>query len=38
VVKDGRLDGMVSIGDVVKHRLAQLEHESQTLREYIAAS
>ncbi len=38
VVKDGRLDGMISIGDVVKHRLAELEHESQTLREYIAAS
>lgn len=38
VVLDGRLDGMVSIGDVVKHRLAELEHESQSLREYITAS
>ena len=38
VVLDGRLDGMISIGDVVKHRLAELEHESQSLREYIAAS
>lgn len=38
VLKDGRLDGMVSIGDVVKYRLAQLENESRTLRDYIAAS
>jgi CBS domain-containing protein len=38
VVVDGRLDGMISIGDVVKHRLAELELESQTLRDYIAAS
>ncbi len=38
VVLDGRLDGMISIGDVVKHRLAELEHESQSLREYITAS
>lgn len=38
VVQDGRLDGMISIGDVVKHRLAELEHESQSLREYITAS
>lgn len=37
VLKEGRLDGMVSIGDVVKYRLAQLEHESRTLKEYIAA-
>lgn len=38
VVLDGRLDGMISIGDVVKHRLAELENESQALREYITAS
>lgn len=38
VVLDGRLDGMISIGDVVKHRLAELEQESATLRDYIAAS
>ena len=38
VVLDGRLDGMISIGDVVKHRLAELEHESASLREYITAS
>lgn len=38
VIADGRLDGMISIGDVVKHRLAELERESQTLRDYISAS
>jgi CBS domain-containing protein len=38
VLKDGRLDGMISIGDVVKHRLAELEHESKTLRDFITAS
>jgi CBS domain-containing protein len=38
VLKDGRLDGMISIGDVVKYRLAQLENESRSLRDYIAAS
>lgn len=38
VLKDGRIDGMVSIGDVVKHRLAELENESRSLRDYIAAS
>lgn len=38
VVKDGKLDGMISIGDVVKHRFAELEHESRTLRDYITAS
>jgi CBS domain-containing protein len=37
VTVDGRLDGMISIGDVVKYRLAQLEHESASLRQYIAA-
>lgn len=38
VVAEGRLDGMISIGDVVKHRLAELESESRALRDYIAAS
>jgi CBS domain-containing protein len=38
VVREGVLDGMISIGDVVKHRLAELEYESASLREYIAAS
>jgi CBS domain-containing protein len=37
VTVEGRLDGMISIGDVVKYRLAQLEHESATLKQYIAS-
>ena len=33
VIQDGRLHGMVSIGDVVKHRLGELELEANVLRE-----
>ena len=36
VVVDGSLAGIVSIGDVVKHRLSELETETQTLHDYIA--
>ena len=35
VVADGRLVGVVSIGDVVKHRLGELATEAQTLHEYV---
>ena len=35
VVEDGRLIGIVSIGDVVESRLEELEQGSATLREYI---
>jgi CBS domain-containing protein len=35
VVELGRLVGIVSIGDVVKYRLAAMQHESQSLRDYI---
>jgi CBS domain-containing protein len=35
VIEDGRLVGIVSIGDVVKSRLEELEQESDALREYI---
>jgi CBS domain-containing protein len=38
VVEHGRLVGIVSVGDVVKHRLEELESESQALREYIATA
>ena len=38
VVDGGRLDGMVSIGDIVKHRLAEMEAEHQALRDYIATA
>jgi CBS domain-containing protein len=38
VIADGRLVGIVSIGDVVKHRLDDLEAETNVLRDaYIAA-
>ena len=36
VVEDGRLAGIISIGDVVKERIAEAEHEAQAMREYIA--
>ena len=36
VVVDGALAGLISIGDVVKDRIAVLEHETQVLHEYIA--
>ena len=35
VIEQGRLIGIVSIGDVVKHRLAEMEHEQSALRDYI---
>ncbi len=35
VVKDGKLAGMISIGDVVKQRIAETEAESRSLRDYI---
>ena len=38
VVENGKLDGIVSIGDVVKYRLAEIESEHQAMKDYIAAS
>jgi len=35
VVEQDRLIGIVSIGDVVKHRLMEMERESEALRDYI---
>jgi CBS domain-containing protein len=35
VVDQGRLAGIVSIGDVVKHRLEEMEREQSALRDYI---
>ena len=35
VIEDGRLAGIVSIGDVVKHRLAEMALESNALREEL---
>jgi len=38
VVTDGALVGIVSIGDVVKHHVAEVEMEATAMREYIAHS
>jgi CBS domain-containing protein len=35
VVDQGRLAGIVSIGDVVKHRLREMERDSAAMRDYI---
>jgi CBS domain-containing protein len=35
VLEQDRLVGIVSIGDVVKQRLSEIEHESAALRDYI---
>jgi CBS domain-containing protein len=36
VVREGKLDGLISIGDVVKYRIAQIEREAEDMRNYIA--
>jgi CBS domain-containing protein len=38
VVEDGRLVGIVSIGDVVKHRIDQLQFERDQLDHYVHQS
>ena len=38
IVENGVLCGLVSIGDIVKHRLAEIEGESKALREYITTA
>lgn len=38
VLEDGRLVGIISIGDVVKRRIEQIEQESHQLREYIRSA
>ena len=37
VVQEGRLAGMISIGDVVKARFDELEHEKKDLLDYVSA-
>ena len=37
VVADGRLAGMVSIGDVVKLRMEEIEREADHMKTYIAS-
>jgi len=34
-VEDGKLAGLVSIGDAVKARIEELEHEREALQHYI---
>ncbi|MGB0921841.1 MAG: CBS domain-containing protein [Alphaproteobacteria bacterium] len=36
VVEDGALKGIVSIGDIVKRKIAETEAEAEALKEYIA--
>lgn len=38
VMDDGEIVGLVSIGDVVKYKIAEAEHEAAELREYIATA
>jgi len=38
VEDDGRLAGIVSIGDVVKRRIQDVEREAQEMRQYIATA
>jgi CBS domain-containing protein len=35
VVEGGQLSGIISIGDVVKFRVAEMERESEALKQYI---
>lgn len=38
VVKQGRLAGIISIGDVVKARIEEVEREAEEMRAYIATA
>lgn len=38
VVESGKLGGMISIGDVVKHRIEAIEREAEDMKSYIASS
>jgi CBS domain-containing protein len=38
VIEDGTLAGIVSIGDVVKNRLEEVESEASSMREFIAGA
>jgi len=37
IAEGGKLVGIISIGDVVKLKIAEVEHEAEALREYIAS-
>ena len=38
VVSNGALSGMISIGDLVKNRIAEVESEQEELKKYIASA
>lgn len=38
VMKDGRMIGFVSIGDLVKKRMERIEQEAEAMREYIQSA
>ena len=38
IVRQGQLIGLISIGDLVKHRISQLETEAEAFRQYIRAA
>lgn len=38
VLENGRIAGIVSIGDVVKRRIEEVEKEAEQIREYIATA
>ena len=38
VIEDGKLAGMISIGDVVKFRIESIEREAEDLKTYIASA
>ena len=38
VLSDGRLTGIVSIGDVVKERVGEIEREQEAMRDYIRSA
>lgn len=37
VVEDGQLVAFISIGDLVKHKMDEVQHEAEALRNYIQA-
>ena len=37
VLDNGRMIGIVSIGDVVKYKIEEVEHEAEALKDYIAS-
>ncbi|MCV0396813.1 MAG: CBS domain-containing protein [Rhizobiaceae bacterium] len=38
VEENGKLDGIVSIGDVVKRRILEVEREAEEIKQYIATA